>query len=53
MTTVFTYSTHIDNAPCKNVLENSTNEIQVLTWPTNSSDLSPIERLWHVLGKQL
>ncbi|KAK3543947.1 hypothetical protein QTP70_031854 [Hemibagrus guttatus] len=29
------------------------NEFEVLTWPSNSPDLNPIEHLWDVLDKQI
>jgi len=48
-----------DNAFCHKAkmvqewFEEHNNEFEVLTWPPNSPDLSPIEHLWDVLNKQV
>ncbi|GFV79960.1 transposable element Tcb2 transposase [Trichonephila clavipes] len=46
-----------DNAPCQRAvliddfLE--TENIQRMSWPANSPDLNPIERVWDMLGRQI
>lgn len=46
-----------DNAPCHKARSITSwftaNEIQVLPWPANSPDLSPIENLWGKMKKSL
>ncbi|GFW51358.1 transposase domain containing protein [Trichonephila clavipes] len=49
----------LGNAPCqksKIVLEwfqKHDAEFQLMSWPTNSSDINPIEYIWDVMGRQL
>ncbi|GFV72545.1 transposable element Tc3 transposase [Trichonephila clavipes] len=46
-----------DNAPChRTVLIDDfleTENIQRMSWPANSPDLNPIERVWDMLGRQI
>ena len=46
-----------DNAPCHTSFKLceyfSNNNIEVMYWPANSSDLSPIENVWSVLKRKI